>query len=106
MSHVKATPGFHILPIVRVDALSEAWVVYAPGCTELTVDGGARVPILLPPATSLNANLISSIRCEDESRHRPTMLLACLSPYPAPRPVRHEARVIDQGWADLVAVVG
>ena len=33
------------------------------------------------------------------------MLLACLSPYPAPPPVRHEARRIDQGWADLVAVV-
>jgi len=24
---VKAAPGFRILPIVRVDALSEAWVV-------------------------------------------------------------------------------
>jgi hypothetical protein len=27
LSHVKAAPGFRILPIVRVDALSEAWVV-------------------------------------------------------------------------------
>jgi hypothetical protein len=27
LSHVKAAPGFRILPIVRIDALSEAWVV-------------------------------------------------------------------------------
>src|SRR6202030_507279 len=31
-----------------------------------------------PSSGESDANLTSSIRCEDESRHRPTMLLACL----------------------------
>jgi hypothetical protein len=32
----------------------------------------------VPSSGESDANLTSSIRCEDESRHRPTMLLACL----------------------------
>jgi impB/mucB/samB family len=31
-----------------------------------------------PSSGESDANLTSAIRCEDESRHRPTMLLACL----------------------------
>ena len=58
------------------------------GETPVAVKRGARVswfsftgdegPNPSPSSGEADANLTSSNRCEDESRHRPTMLLACL----------------------------